>query len=185
MDVLTAIRTRRTVHKWTDQPIETDVLDEILGAAHLAPCHRKTWPWRFIVVGQQTRRSLMPTAVRLAAAKAGVAPSPKIERMVSAKILCPGGLIAVVLRRDDDAFRDRENYAATACAIQNMLLVATRHGLGSKWGTGKLTRLPETAATLGVDTSTEEIVGFVWLGHPQRVPEVDRPPLSEHVQRLP
>ena len=33
--------------------------------------------------------------------------------------------------------------------------------------------------------ATEEVVGFVWLGHPQRIPEVERPPLTDYVQRLP
>ena len=185
MDLLTAIHTRRTVHKWIDRPVDATVVEEVLAAAHQAPCHRKTWPWRFIVVGQQTREALLPTAVELAAAKAGLAPNDKIMSAVRTKILSPGSLIVVVLRRDDDDFRDRENYAATSCAIQNMLLVAVANGLGSKWGTGKLTRHPQTAAVLGVDTPAEEIVGFVWLGYPQRVPEVERPPLSEHIQRLP
>jgi nitroreductase len=185
MDLLTAIHTRRTVHKWIDRPVEEAVLDEVLAAAHQAPCHRLTWPWRFIVVGQETRESLLPTAVQLAAAKAGMAPNEKIMGAVRTKILSAGGLIVVVLRRDDDDFRDRENYAATSCAIQNMLLVAVSNGLGSKWSTGKLTRHAQTAALLGVDPSIEEVVGFVWLGYPQRIPEVERPPLSEHIQRLP
>jgi len=185
MDVLTAIHTRRTVHSWTDKPVEPATVEEMLSAAHQAPCHRMTWPWRFIVVGQLTRNSLLPTAVRLAAAKAGVDPNEKIGRAVKSKILTPGGLIAVVLRRDDDDFRHRENYAATACAVQNMLLVATSHGLGSKWSTGKLTRQSETAAVLGVDESCEEVVGFVWIGHCARVPTIVRPPLGDHVLQLP
>ncbi len=137
------------------------------------------------MVGKQSRERLLPIAVRLAAAKAGVEANEKIRRAVRAKVLCPGGLIAVVLRGDEDELRHRENYAATACAVQNMLLVATSHGLGSKWGTGKLTRHTETAALLEVDSTVEEVVGFVWIGHSARIPTVERPPLNDHVHRLP
>mgnify|MGYP000403613245 CR=1 FL=1 len=184
MDTLTAIHRRRTVHSWTDTPVDDAVLDRILDAAHQAPCHRKTWPWRFIVVGRETREQLVPVGARLAAKKAGVAVSPKVERAVRCKVVNPGALVAVVLEGSDDPFRHRENYAATACAIQNMLLAATALGLGSKWGTGGLTRAPETASILGVDTTTEEVVGFVFVGTPAKVPDVGRPPLEDFVSRL-
>ena len=112
MDTLTAIYNRRTVHSWADTTLENDTLQIFLEAAHQAPCHKKTWPWRFIVVGQQTRERIIPIGTTLAAAKAGIAPSPKVERAVRGKICHPAALVAVVLSRSDDAFRAREDYAA-------------------------------------------------------------------------
>lgn len=185
MDTLTAIHTRRTVHSWLDDPVSTEDLDAILAAGHQAPCHRCTWPWRFVVVGPETREALVPLAVRLAAAKAGVEPGPKVERSVRCKVVQPGALVAVVLARCSDPFRAREDYAATACAVQNMLLAATHLGLGSKWGTGGLTRHPEAWALLGVDADVEEVVGFLFFGTARRTPTVSRPALDAHVQRLP
>ena len=185
MDTLDAIHARRTVHAWTPEPLAPGVLDAILAAGHQAPCHKKTWPWRFIVVGPQTRERLVPLAAELAAAKAGIEVSPKVLAKVRGKVVAPGGLVAVALKRCDDAFQAREDYAATACAVQNMLLAATAAGLGSKWGTGKLTRHATTWQILGVDSAVEEIVGFLFFGTPARVPTIERPPVDQHIDRLP
>jgi nitroreductase len=185
MDTIRAIHARRTVHAWHAQPLEPGVLDTILDAGHQAPCHKKTWPWRFLVVGAATRERLVPLGVELAARKAGIAVSPKVEAKVRGKVVNPGALVVVALKRCDNAFQAREDYAAASCAVQNMLLAATAAGLGSKWGTGGLTRHDTTHEILGVDASQEEIIGFLFFGVPQRVPTVERPPLEAHVTRLP
>lgn len=183
--VLDAIHARRTVHAYVPEPVEDDVLRAILGAGHKAPCHKFTWPWRFVVVGPSTRAALVPVAVQLKAASKSLPVTDKLTEKVRAKLCNPGALIAVTLRRCDDAFRAREDYAAAACAIQNMMLAATAHCLGSKWGTGGITRAPETYAALGVDPDREEIIGFVSVGTAARVPTVERPPVADHVVRLP
>lgn len=185
MDTLTAIHRRRTTQAWQDTQLDADVIDQLLSAAHQAPCHKLTWPWRFVVVGPETREQLIPVGAALAAAKANIPVGPKIEAKVRCKVAHPGALIAVALKRCDDAFRAREDYAATACAVQNLMLAATALGLGSKWGTGGLTRHPDTAAILGIDTATEEVVGFVFVGTPARTPRIERPPVDEFVTRLP
>ena len=87
--------------------------------------------------------------------------------------------------RSDDPFLHKENYAATACAVQNLMLAATAVGLGSKWGTGGLTRHVETLSILGVDSSAEDVVGFIFVGKPARIPEIGRPPVAAHITRLP
>ena len=55
MDALNAIRTRRTVKAFTPEPVPRDVLAELFELARWAPNHRLTAPWRFRVVGQQSR----------------------------------------------------------------------------------------------------------------------------------
>ena len=50
MDVLEVIRTRRTVRRFTERPIDREDIDRILDAARWAPSGKNTQPWRFIVV---------------------------------------------------------------------------------------------------------------------------------------
>ena len=99
-----------------------------------------------------------------------------------AKLLHAAVLFAVGQVRNDDAARAREDYAAVACAIHNMQLVACAEGLGAKWSTGGITCHPETYALLGIDPAVEEIVGFVWIGVPAQACEVPRPPLEDFVR---
>ncbi len=50
MNVLEAIRTKRAVREFTDQPIPRDVLERILRAALKAQSSKNTQPWQLIVV---------------------------------------------------------------------------------------------------------------------------------------
>jgi nitroreductase len=50
MDVLEAILGRRTIKKFTNQPVEKDDLEMALEAACRAPSHRNSQPWEFRVL---------------------------------------------------------------------------------------------------------------------------------------
>ncbi len=45
MDVLEAIRTRRTIAKFRPEPVPAETLTEILATGVWAPNHRLTEPW--------------------------------------------------------------------------------------------------------------------------------------------
>lgn len=179
-----ALRTRRTIHRWKPEPVPAEVIERALEAAHLAPCHKFTWPWTFHVVGPQTRATLVEVGLQAAERKKGPLSPPQREA-VRAKLANAGALIVVSQTPCDDPFRDRENYAAISAAIQNMMLSVHADGYGSKWSTGGVTTAPGTYAALGLDAETAPIVGFVWVGVPASVPEVPRPALAQHVRTLP
>ena len=126
MDVYTALHSRRTVHDYADTSIEVDVIKRILAAAHMAPNHKMTWPWRFTVVGKDTRAGLLPIAYRLKNAT-----SEKMQARIRAKLLNPAALVVVTQVTVEDDFRRKEDYAATCCAIQNLQLAAYAEGLGA------------------------------------------------------
>ena len=185
MDLHRALRERRTVHSYSRDPVAEDVIERALSAAIHAPNHRLTMPWRFLRVGRETRAALADLAVRLSIAKKGPM-TPEIEAKVRSKILDPHELIVVSVVRSDDAQTAREDLAAAACAIQNLSLSLFADGVGSKWSTGEPSRVDEGYALLGIDRAREDIVGFVWVGVPKRVPQIPpRPPLSDLVRRLP
>lgn len=50
MDAMTTIRTRRSVRKFTDKPVDEQTVRELLGAAMSAPSAGNEQPWEFIVV---------------------------------------------------------------------------------------------------------------------------------------
>ena len=55
MDVADAIRTRRTHKAFGADPVPERVLRELFELARWAPNHHVTDPWRFRVLGPQTR----------------------------------------------------------------------------------------------------------------------------------
>ncbi len=183
MTVDEAIRARRTAHAYQPVPVDPAVVTRALEAAHRAPCHKHTWPWRFLRVGPETQGRLYDLAVAM---KEGDGPpQERVRTVIREKFGNPGALVVVTVVRGADPLRGKENYAATCCALQNMVLSLTASGLSTKWSTGKITRLPAVHALLEIDIDAEDIVGFVWIGTPLRVPDVDRPALSMHIRELP
>ena len=179
MDTYDALHSRRTVHNYEATELDYEVVERILSAGHMAPNHKLTWPWRFTVVGKETRKALLPVAYRLKNVTA-----PEMQARVQSKLINPATLIVVTQERAEDPFRNTEDYAATCCAIQNMMLAATAEGLGSKWSTGALTKHPDVCDILDIDIEVEDVVGFIWVGVPMKVPTIERPALETHVKVL-
>lgn len=183
MDLHEALLTRRTVHKYAPGAVPDGALRRALEAAHHAPAHKHTWPWRFTVLGPEARRRFVEVA---AGAACGDEPVPEALRArLEDKFLTPGLLLIVSQLRSEDAFREEEDYAATCCAIQNFALAMHAEGFGTKWGTGKPTRLPGTYALAEIDPDAERIVGLLYAGVPAKVPETPRrPPLDGVLRRV-
>jgi nitroreductase len=176
-----AIHQRRTIHRFRAEPVDEAIVERALLAAHQAPCHRLTWPWRFHVAGPATREAIAEIAV---AEKARKAPLTEAQAdAVGRTFRALGALVFVSVAHDPRPDVHRENYAATAAAVQNLLLSLTADGVGAKWSTAGFTRAAETYALLGISPEQEEIVAGVMIGAPEEVPEIPRPPLEAVVRR--
>lgn len=164
MNVHEAILTRRTIKEFQPQPVPAELLDRVLTAGTLAQNHRLTEPWRFYILGPQTQAAL-------AARDAKMATKPAI--------------VAVACAVQGDAFQRKEDYAAVACAVQNIQLAAWAEGLGMQWSTGRTAMATETAELLGIDLRTEEVAGLLFFGYPSATPPARaRKPLDEVARRL-
>jgi nitroreductase len=180
---------RRTVYKYQEREVPEPALERALEAGRWAPNHKLTEPWRFTVVGAQTRARLGDVAARLGAKKAEGLPDEEKERQVArarSKIAdVPALIVFSYTRSPDDDFRDREDYAAAVCAVQNVQLSLWADELGSQWSTGGVTRDGESYEVLGIDSDAESIIGFLKVGFPLKVPSVGRKPLDDVTRRLP
>ena len=184
MDLHEALSTRRTVHRYRPDPVPDEAIERALAQAHLAPNHRLTWPWRFVLMGRGVREQLIPTAVRLKCKDRP--PTELLEQKIRNKLLAPPVVIAVSCLRSDDPLRHQEDLAAVACAIQNLCLSLHADGIASKWGSGAITRADESYALLGIDRSEATIVGFIQVGYADGTPTTPtRPPLEPLVRRIP
>ncbi len=59
MDVLEAIKSRRSIRQFTDEPLEKDVLERLLDAARWAPTASNQQRWRFVVVTDPSVKQLI------------------------------------------------------------------------------------------------------------------------------
>ena len=169
-DVLDALRARRSIGK-----LEGDVSDEriraLIQAAVWAPNHRLTEPWRFVVLRGAARERLGRAWGEAAAEKAALRGEEReaVVRREASKLMRAPALIVVATRTDADPVVAIEDFAATAAAVQNLLLAAHALDLGAIWRTGELAYAPEVKAHLGLDPA-DRIVAIVYVGRPGMEP---------------
>ena len=182
------INNRRSIYKFTEKSVDDEILNQALIAASNAPCHKHTHPWRFYILGSDTRNKLIPTITKLAKIKSQKMQSKNIEadaQRAIKKITETPLLIAVTSQKSpDDELREKEDYAASVCALHNLVLSLWENGVGSQWSTGSITRDKSTYEILSIDYLKEEIIGFVKAGYPDKIREVNKKPVDEIVKFL-
>ncbi len=184
--VIDTIQTRRTIKEFRSDPIPEETLWRILDAVRWAPNHRLTEPWRLTIIGKESREGLADALAAQAASGQDLSVVAKAKTEARRKVTSSPVLLAVSCRLDGNPAQQAEDVAAVCAGMQNLQLAAWSEGIGSHWNTGKVTRLPETAALLGLSERSEQLVGFLYLGYPAQVPEPPkRRPIQDFVRRLP
>lgn len=186
--LLALLRERRSIFSFRPEPVPEPLLETVLDVGRWAPNHRLTEPWRFTILGPATRAALTEEFVAFAIRKLQPdASNEQRERAVAAARAKWTGKPAVVVVSQvlvEDDFRREEDYAAVACAMQNIMLAAWAVGLGSQWSTSPVTREPTAMAKAGIPEG-ERVVGFLFFGFAAVVPETRRRPLAEVLRVMP
>jgi nitroreductase len=114
MDVFQAIKERRSIRKFTDEPIGKDVLAKLLDAARWAPTAGNQQRWRFVVVTSPPVKELIKKF------------SPGIFAM-------PSAFIVICVEKASNAGTGAEVSYLADCAIaaQNIMLAAYEMGIGT------------------------------------------------------
>jgi len=113
MDALEALKTRRSVRKYTNQPVSKEDVETMVDAGRLAATARNEQPWEFVVV---TEASVRKELARIAEYGKFIADAP----------------VCIVVFGKDSKYYLEDGCAAT----QNILVAARALGLGSCWVAG-------------------------------------------------
>jgi len=162
MNVMEAVRTRRSIRCYLDRPVEEDKLHQVLEAGRLAPSSANRQEWRFVVVrGDETRMKLMTAAKN----QPFVGQAPVI--------------IACCAQTDKHVMTCGEMCYSidVAIAVDHMTLAAWELGLGTCWiGAFYADQVREI---LGIPEDVP-VVELLALGYPEKVPaRTDRLPMEE------
>ena len=189
MTVIETIRSRRSIFHFKSDPVPAESVLKIFEAAVWAPNHGRTEPWRFTILGEQTKLKVAEQYRELALKKMPVDASDDHKKKAGdaafRKMIEKPTIAAVSCIQDGDEIRRREDYAATCCAMQNVQLAAWEEGIGMQWSTGQITREHSTYAMLDIDPAGEYIIGFFYLGYPAKIPQSKRRPLQDFLRLTP
>ncbi len=151
MDVFEAIKNRRSIRQFTDQPIGKDALEKLLDAARWAPTASNQQRWRFVVVTSPPVKEL-------------------IRKFAPGIFVMPAAFIVICVEKAPDAnpWAEATYLADCSIAAQNIMLAAYEMGIGTcvalsyaKVAVSEILDLPENVEPLLVLT----------LGYPAEDPE--------------
>ena len=111
MEVLQAIRARRSVRSYRSEPIPDEALSRMLEAARLAPSAMNYQPWRFIVVRSQDKKDRI--------ARSGI----------FGRFLSQAPVVIVACGDMGSKYHVHD----TCIALEHIVLAATSEGLGTCW----------------------------------------------------
>jgi nitroreductase len=130
MNTLEAIRTRRSVRKFSDRPVEQEKLQAVLEAVQQAPSWANLQCWRFVVVQEQAAKERISELSYVEAffGPLGYKTNPAQRALAEAPVV----IVACGVPNQSGSLRGQEYYLAdVGIAAENLMLAAHELGLGS------------------------------------------------------
>lgn len=177
MDLFDVIKTRRSIRKYLDKPVEDEKLQTVLEAVRMSPSWANFQCWRLVVVKEKSVKEKISALsyVESFFAPLGYKSNPSMKALAEAPVV-------IVLCADPEksgTLWDQQYYLVdSGIAAQNIMLTARALGLGSVFvgvydegGLKKLLNIPD-----GI-----RIVGLLPLGYPDEEHKngPSRKPLAE------
>ncbi|GMF20279.1 unnamed protein product [Phytophthora lilii] len=171
----------------SERRVPRDVLDKMLASANWAPTHGKTEPWRFTVFEAPEKR--LELGQLLAEVYRSKVPADKYLESKYKKMIfnCTASshVIAICMKRQKSGkIPEWEEMCAVACAVQNMHLTATAHGVGAYWSSGPpITMSQEMKDHLKLGEE-DKCLGLFYVGvvkEGAKIPKGARKPIDEKV----
>ena len=178
MEVLEAIKTRRSIRQQKSDPIDDETLQKVLEAARWAPSWANTQCWRFIVVRDSSIKAEVVDCLTKFKRddKLFDNPAANASKQAPVLIVACAEMGKAGYRRDGTAVTDKGDWYMfdVALAMQNLVLAAHALGLGTVI-VGAFDA-EKTAEILGVPEGFS-VVAMTPLGFP--VQEGKAPPRKE------
>ncbi len=158
MEVLEAIKSRRSIRKYAGDRVSDDQIRDILEAGRWAATKGNKQPWEFIILKDEKIRSELA------------------EALPSGKFLAQAPIgIAVAIKSDNSPDAPLDGAAAT----QNMLLAAHALGLGACWISVYDTASENEAKRILNIPEDERLLSVISVGYPAEEPQKEKKELAE------
>jgi nitroreductase len=162
------ISRRRSVFPqfYTGEKVDDAIITQMLHNATLAPTHKLTQPWRFVVFTGDGIKKLADIQAQIykdVTSRDGSFKEEKYQSQLT-KPLLSSHIIAVCMLRDPKkSVPEIEEIGAVFCAIENIYLTATGHGVGCYLSTGGITYFDEAKPMFDLG-GEDKLIGFIHVG---------------------
>lgn len=166
-ELIRVIRERRTIRDFNGQPLDKEIILDILRDAQWAPYHSRKEPWRFILFMGEGRQKFAEV-VRFTYSDEVRERWGEWARNQYCNLI-PAHLI-VAFETDPRQKYWEDAFSATAALIQNIQLLAWEREIGVVWKTNECNWDPAFHRAVGVKPE-ERIAGVLHLGYFARTPK--------------
>jgi nitroreductase len=168
MEVLEAIKNRRSIRKYKSDAVDEKILESVLDAARLAPSWANTQCWKFIVIRDNETKTKIADALL-------INPTIGSNPAVKALKMAPVAIVAIAEKKVSGYFNGKtatskgENWYLydIGIAMENLVMAATAAGLGTVHI--GLFEDQKVAAILQIPDNYE-VVAMTPLGYPEFQP---------------
>jgi F420 biosynthesis protein FbiB-like protein len=193
------VQTRRSIRRYTAQPVPPELVERLLTAAVWAPSAHNRQPWRFATLSRPEAKSRLAQAMGAQLRADRLADGDPLEaveadasksqaRIEGAPVVVAVCLTLADMDRYPDARRAQAEYLmavqSVAMAVQNLLLAAHAEGLGACWMCAPLFcgEAVRAALDLPADWQPQALVTLGWPAS-QGKPASRRPAAERSVAR--
>jgi nitroreductase len=170
MKALDALFSRRSIREFGPREPTRAEIETLLGYAVMVPNHRLTQPWRFYVLGPESRRAFgLALGARKAKKIEDATAAEQVRQKVADEHAALPAMIAVAITHNENPEVAAEDYAAGMMAVHAITLAATAMGLGTHIKTGAVMDDPAARAAIGVPDG-ERVIAILNAGEPAAVP---------------
>ncbi len=185
-EITEALKQRRSIRHYTNEPVPTEVIRHLLEIASYAPNAHNSQPWRFIVITDPERKEALADSMAQVWLKeldaehvpkntAWKTVNASVERFTAAPVL----ILACFTMEDMDEYPDVDRQEierdlavqSLSAAVQNLLLAAYEVGLGACWYCAPDFCQPAVIEAMKMPVDVEPIA-LISLGYPAEKPQV-------------
>jgi nitroreductase len=167
----TIIQNRRTIKPFmmNGHKISNGHIAAILELADWAPTHGYTEPWRFVVYEDPSQFCAAHANLYRENTSDEEFNDGTFNNLLTQGDKASHVIIAIMKRGNLAKIPVFEEMAATACAVQNLLLGATSLNIASYWGTGGMALKPAMKGFLQLGKD-DQVMGILYFGYADEHP---------------
>lgn len=180
--VLEVIYSRRSIRKYTNEPVSNSIIEKIIDAGRVAPSAKNRQPWKYLVYSGAAKARLL-SIMKKGIEKEEI--NPRLPLSVNGipdakntlRIMENAPVVIVVLNTNgkspfvqldvDNRFTEMNNLLSIGASIENMLLKAEELNIGTLWIGNTCFAYQELMEFIG---SAVELVGALALGYKAETP---------------
>jgi nitroreductase len=171
MSIRTITQDVRIINKFSDRPVSSQWVLDMLEDAVWAPNHKFREPWRFIYANGSAKESLVKALIK-----------EQHNELAETIQQAPVSLIVAVPTNQDEHVA-KDDFAAACCLIRNIQLLCWPEGIGVYWGAGEFAKSPEVLsfASIGPHERIAAILGLGYADEQAVAPQQAVPNLPEDI----